>query len=71
MSRPPTPAPSVVPFNKPWKSCADQLVILEGRGLVIADKTNLGSLPISGGSILGCQVTATPNLITLSPWNQD
>jgi len=39
MSRAPTPAPGPVPFNKPWKSCADQLVILEGRGLVIADKT--------------------------------
>lgn len=37
MSHASTPNPALIAFNKPWKSCTDQLAILKARGLVVGD----------------------------------
>ena len=37
MSRIHAPGPNHGAFNKPWKSCKDQLAILESRGLAVGD----------------------------------
>jgi hypothetical protein len=34
-----TPPPANPPYTKPWLSCADQVALLESRGLTIADET--------------------------------
>ena len=37
MSRIPVPPTGLIPFRKPWLSCADQVTLLQSRGLIIAN----------------------------------